>query len=213
MDCKTVSNYIVDYIDGELDKSTFLEIEKHLKECTACNKEYNQTHEVFLSIENMPLKKPNPQLKASFEQLLAKEKAMLGTKNQTIKTFRLTNYKILWQVAAAILLLVSGYLAGYNSSVNSSNNNQVLTMQNDIAEMKQQMQAISLLKNESASQRIKAVNYTEEIQKPSNETIEALINTLKTVVILLHHYMISVLKSKFFGIKLSGCHRFFRFAL
>ncbi|NJO91693.1 MAG: HEAT repeat domain-containing protein [Chloroflexia bacterium] len=42
------------------------------------------------------------------------------------------------------------------------------------------MQAINLLKNESASQRIKAVNYTEEIQSPSNETIEALINTLET---------------------------------
>jgi len=180
MDCNIVSNYIVDYIDDKLDENTHQEIEKHIKECSACEIEYAQTKEVFLSIENIPLKQPAPQLKASFEEILSKEKAALGVEKQSTKTFNLTNYKALWQVAAAVLLLVSGYLAGYNSNNDSSSNKQVAIMKNDIAEMKQQMRAINLLKDESASQRIKAVNYTKEIQKPSSKTITALINTLET---------------------------------
>ncbi|RLD84573.1 MAG: hypothetical protein DRJ10_00835 [Bacteroidetes bacterium] len=38
----------------------------------------------------------------------------------------------------------------------------------------------NLLKNESASQRIQAVNYSEELSSPDSEIIEALINTLNS---------------------------------
>ena len=40
--------------------------------------------------------------------------------------------------------------------------------------------SFNLLKNESASQRIQAVNYTEEISIPDDKIINALVNTLKT---------------------------------
>jgi phosphoribosylformylglycinamidine (FGAM) synthase PurS component len=182
MNCTTVSNYIIDYIDKKLDNKTSAEITKHMEGCSSCRIEFEQTKEVFSSIENMPLKKPNQELKTSFLNTLQREKSKLKITTQCTdnKIVKLKKYKILWQVAAAVLLLISGYLVGYNSSIKSVRDNQVTEMQNDIAEMKQQMYAINLLKNESASQRIKAVNYTEEIQSPSNETIEALINTLKT---------------------------------
>jgi phosphoribosylformylglycinamidine (FGAM) synthase PurS component len=178
MNCNTVSTYIIDFIDNKLDSNTSSKIAKHIEECPSCKIEYNQTKDIFSSIEKMPLKEPGTELRMSFNEILAKEKAEQQSINS--KVIKLKNYKALWQVAAAILLLFSGYLVGYNSNVKSVKDEQVAEMQNDISEMKQQMQAINLLKNESASQRIKAVNYTEEIQNPSNETIEALINTLET---------------------------------
>ncbi len=182
MNCNTVSNYIIDFIDNKLDSNTSSEIAKHIEECPSCKIEYAQTKDIFLSIEKIPLKEPGTKLKMSFNEILEKEKARQKAEQKPSETkiIKLKNYRILWQVAAAVLLLVSGYLAGYNTNVKSVSTEQVSIMQNDIKEMKQQMQAISLLKNESASQRIKAVNYTEEIQSPSNETIEALINTLET---------------------------------
>lgn len=181
MDCNNVSGHLIDYIDGKLSPSVNTEIEKHLKECAACNLAYQQTKEMFTVYENIPLKEPGAGLKKSFEEMLKKEKALLRQENQRgAKTIRMVNYKILWQVAAAVLLLITGYLAGYNSNDNSKNTDQVAKMQQDLNEMKQQMQAINLLKNESASQRIKAVNYTEEIQEPGSEVIEALINTLES---------------------------------
>ena len=180
MNCNTVSNYIVDYIDNKLENTTRIEIAKHLEKCPACQIEYEQTKKVFSSIENMPLKEPAPELRISFNEILKKEKSKQVKLKQvsSSKTIRI-NYRTLWQVAAAFLLLISGYLAGYNSNAKSARDGEMARMQNDIAEMKQQMYAINLLKNESASQRIKAVNYTEKIQSPSNETIEALINTLE----------------------------------
>ncbi len=180
MDCNTVSNYIIDFIDKKLDGKMHAEIENHIKECSSCKIEYEQTKEVFKSIENVSLKEPGMELRTSFNEMLAAEKLAKKKTVPSTKQIKLTNYKMLWQVAAAVLLLVSGYFIGYNSNNSSSNDEKVANMQNDIAKMKQQMKAINLLKDESASQRIKAVNYTEEIQQPSDETIKALINTLET---------------------------------
>ncbi len=179
MNCNTISTYLIDYIDGKLNISTHQDIEKHIETCSACANEYKQTKELFNSIENIHLKGPHKELKISFNEVLAAEKSALKNKNQDTKTFTLNNYKIIWQAAAAILLLVSGYLVGYNTNGPNSDSNQISEVTNEVKDMKH-MLALSLLQNESASQRIKAVSYTEEIQKPDNETIEALINTLET---------------------------------
>ena len=52
-------------------------------------------------------------------------------------------------------------------------------MKDDVDEMKRMM-VFNLLENESASQRIKAVNYSEEISVPDDKIIKALINTLNS---------------------------------
>ncbi|NJO91694.1 MAG: zf-HC2 domain-containing protein [Chloroflexia bacterium] len=117
MNCNTVSIYMIDFIDNKLDNNTSHEIAKHIEECPSCKIEHTQTKELFSSIEKMPLKEPGAGLKMSFNEILEKEKAKQKAEQRSseTKTIKLKNYRILWQAAAAILLLVSGYLAGYKS--------------------------------------------------------------------------------------------------
>ncbi len=178
MNCNTISSYIIDYIDNKLDKNTIVAIARHIEKCPDCKLEYEQTKKMLSDISETPLKQPGNELLINFNEILNKEKSKQQDVNT--KTFKLKSNKILWQIAASILLVISGYLLGYNTKMTSVKDKQVAEMQTDIREMKQQMYAINMLQNESASRRIKAVNYTEELQNPSNETIKALINTLDT---------------------------------
>jgi len=52
-----------------------------------------------------------------------------------------------------------------------------VVMQKEIKEMKEVLM-FSLIDNESASQRIKAVSYTEEMSNPDQKVINALVSTL-----------------------------------
>jgi len=62
-------------------------------------------------------------------------------------------------------------------SPNSNTPEQLVVMQKEIKEMKEVLM-FSLIDNESASQRIKAVSYTEEMSNPDQKVINALVSTL-----------------------------------
>lgn len=49
MHCHTVNQLLVDYIDGELDKVTYIELEEHLKDCAPCKK-FIDTYKVTIKI-------------------------------------------------------------------------------------------------------------------------------------------------------------------
>jgi hypothetical protein len=89
-----------------------------------------------------------------------------------------------WKVAVAIVLLFGGIgIGALMSSRRASNPNtpntpeQLVAMQKEIKEMKELLM-FSLIDDESASQRIKAVSYAEEMPNPDRKVIEALVSTL-----------------------------------
>jgi hypothetical protein len=89
-----------------------------------------------------------------------------------------------WKVAAAVILLFGGIgIGALISSRRVSNPNtpntpeQLMAMQKEIKEMKEVLM-FSLIDDESASQRIKAVSYAEEMSNPDQKVIGALVGTL-----------------------------------
>ncbi len=184
MNCKQISEYLIDYIDLKLDDDTSKLIEKHISECKNCQKEYNELKDLFDNIEQKEEILPDISLKNNFKKMLEDEKE-LQTKqlSQRVIQLRIPNKRIVWQVAAAVALLLTGFLSGYqlknSNTKETSQTEQIAEMKNDVDEMKRMM-IFNLLKNESASQRIQAVNYSEELSSPDSEIIEALINTLNS---------------------------------
>jgi hypothetical protein len=84
----------------------------------------------------------------------------------------------LWKVAAAILLLVGGaWIGTVFQEKKDAQPNQLTALQKEVKEMKQVL-LFSLIGDESASQRIKAVSYAEEMSNPDQPVVDALMNTL-----------------------------------
>jgi hypothetical protein len=181
MECAQISEYLIDYIDLKLDEQICKEVDIHLEKCESCSKEFSELKDLFKAIDTTENHVPGKELKESFAKALdiEKNKNILSTKLMYQSIF--VKYKLVWQIAAAIMLLFTGYLSGYNMKtrqlLNNNQTQQLNEMQNDVSEMKRMM-ALNLLKDESASQRIKAVNYTEELSSPDHTVINALIETL-----------------------------------
>jgi hypothetical protein len=85
----------------------------------------------------------------------------------------------LLRIAAGFVILVAGILIGMNLKNNKQENSsmQISHLDSTVKEMKEVMM-FTLLKEESASERIKAVNYTEEITHPDQKVLSALLNLL-----------------------------------
>lgn len=90
------------------------------------------------------------------------------------------------QIAASVLLVALGFLLGRmgwgGSSANAGNvarNNQLQEIEENVSELKQ-MLVFSMLKQPSASERIKGVNFTSEMKEPNPQILDVLIITMNS---------------------------------
>ncbi|MES2455809.1 MAG: HEAT repeat domain-containing protein [Bacteroidota bacterium] len=75
------------------------------------------------------------------------------------------------------LSLGAGYLLNQKESVKTDETEQLSALATEVKEMRKMM-VVSLLENPSASERLRAVNYTGEMQRADQQVIAALLTTL-----------------------------------
>jgi hypothetical protein len=75
------------------------------------------------------------------------------------------------------LSLGAGYLLNQKESTKNDENEQLSTLAAQVKEMRKMM-IVSLLENPSASERLRAVNYTGEMRRADHQVIAALLTTL-----------------------------------
>jgi len=189
MHCKEIQAIMIEYLDQSLDAGVAAVVKKHLDSCPACQQEAAEMQLLLDAMKNTTMQKPAASLRDNFQTLLQSEMNMLsmshlledggGEKAAPAKTARVAALpRRVWQAAAAIVLLLGGAWAGAAlQHKKDSQPNEMATLQKEVKEMKE-MLLFSLIDDESASQRIKAVSYTEEMSNPDEPVIDALINSL-----------------------------------
>lgn len=200
MHCKEVQAMLIEYLDQSLDTGLAVVMKKHIDSCPVCQQEVQEVQELLLAMKGAPLEKPTGALRDNFNTLLQSELNMVSMthlleENETdtageTETRRspgpglATDGKLLpfsnpiWKVAAAILLLVGGaWIGAVYQEKKDTQPNQLTALQKEVKEMKQVL-LFSLIDDESASQRIKAVSYAEEMPNPDQPVVDALMNTL-----------------------------------
>ena len=183
MTCEEVQSLWVDYIDHELSDISRYSFDFHIKSCEKCAKELQQLQIIVDEMAEEKQVLPDESLRKKFNSMLQSELNLQATQNILEKD---TKAKIVsfgwfspvWKIAAACIILSAGILIGLTVKDRALNPSQQLTeMKKDIKDMKETLM-FSLLKDESASQRIKAVSYAEEMPSPNQKIIHALIATL-----------------------------------
>ena len=204
--CEACSEVLMEYIDGHLDESTRQAVLAHLDTCPRCRQEEKELREVMATIDHTPLEQPSTQLREGFERMLRTEMALenapdseiatennkrgpVSTKGRLLSLPRNTQtdgrpsiWRPLIQVAAACVLLAVGIaigsrMRGGGDGASSGPNDQISQLQSEVKDMRQTLM-FNLLKQESASERIKGVNYAEQIPHPNGQVLQALITTL-----------------------------------
>ena len=177
MKCKEIQDHLIDFIDNSLEEKMHRLISRHLKDCEECNIALQELQTVFEAIDNEPEVVPDSSLKANFEKMLLEEKSLLKeSKVVSLQSKTKSNWRTFLQIAATITLVILGYLYG-KFEKNQSLTEEMAVLENEKTQMKQAM-TISLIENESASKRLKAVNYAEEFENPGDDILKALINKM-----------------------------------
>jgi anti-sigma factor RsiW len=187
MNCEAIGELMPDYLQGRLNPELANEVEKHLAGCQACSEEAA----LWKNLALLPEEQPSPALQTRFKAMLESyqegrwEKTNLAAEHRKAPTamlWGLGNWKqipfagVVW----ACVFLVCGFLIGRQSDrgTNIEVQKQLEALQGELA-ANRQMVALSMLQQQSASQRLEGVSWSARLQQPDPKVMDALLHTLR----------------------------------
>lgn len=183
-----VLTQLPDYLVGGLGRTEKSRIEQHLKTCKSCHDEYSTLTAMWAKLGLLPDETPSQKLRAKFYADLNEYKTAYERQRQPDQRWvdRLNAVLVrLWprqpavQLGLAVLCLMAGYVIGFriDGGGGHGENGDVAQLRAEVQNM-QRLVTMSLLKTESASDRIQGANWTERIARPDEGVLAALFERL-----------------------------------
>ncbi|WP_337044773.1 HEAT repeat domain-containing protein [Emticicia sp. 17c] len=172
-----------DYLDNTLSPKQKQELETLLTNDAALKKEFEELKSFYEGIPAAKEQEPNANLDLGFYMMLEKEK---GAEQKRKEKQQKGALRISWihspilKYAAGVVLLLGIFWVGRNTADKNLADLEDLTQIKRDMQQTKELVMLSMLKRESASERIKAVNYSYDLNKPDEEVLKALIKTLNT---------------------------------
>lgn len=188
MNCEKVSELLPDYLQGSLDDVRMKQVEAHVAQCAQCGDEAALWHK----LGSLPDVQPSPMLRSRFESMLETyqegrwEKANLTSERNK---FQDLGHLLDWvrrpsmSAAWAAVLVIAAFLGGrYMDRGKTSPDPQVAQIHEELTNMRQ-LVVLSMLQQQSASERLQAVSYSRNWSGPRAEpdpkVLSALLHTLQ----------------------------------
>jgi len=159
---------------GELASGDATALQQHLETCAECSAEMAALGSLWGRLGDLPAPEPSQALGARWQSTLES----LRLSNEPVsRTWAFANFwprNPVWQMAAALACLLVGLLAGTNIPRQSK---EIAKLREEIASTRE-MVALSLLQQQSATERLRGVNYTGRMQTMEPEVVSALIEAV-----------------------------------
>ena len=188
MNCESTKAQMADYLSDQLPEPEQRELEAHLAGCPCCSEELQAMQRVWRTLGKVATPEPSASLRPEFYAMLA------GFKD-TLETEPKYSPKGLWRwlrelqipppalrLAYSLALLAVGLAGGYwlhnQPQKASADQQQLAALSAQVGEMRQMM-LLALIDNPSATERLRAVSYTKELNGAADvKVIDALLSTL-----------------------------------
>ena len=169
-----MNSLMIDHIDGKLTGELGKYVERHIEKHPEALREYNELKEVInlLDLDN-DLDVPEKG-KTDFLSMLEEQKAG-SSASPGIRKLGWLNKNTFYRVAAAVTLILVGYLGSL--WVDSIRQSDFQVLENELNDMKE-LVIKTMMKQESASERIQGVLTVNELKEPDEEILNALITTM-----------------------------------
>jgi hypothetical protein len=176
MDRQDIEGLIARYNSGDATPEDREELEALLESGAVDPFDFPMLAALEEQIRKMEAPAPSARLDDRFYEMLAREK----------KPSRVTHWKAFFswpqlapRLALASVTLIIGIAAGYllRSPVSSTGNGKIDALSQQVSDL-QEMMMLSLLEKGSATERLKAVNLTQQMSDASRKVTNALLQTL-----------------------------------
>ena len=186
MNCGYKKEELALLFTDSLDDQRRQALEEHLASCPDCRMEFQEIQKTWNLMGSMPKPQPPASMRSGFDAMMDRFKKENAGQKGFSYGFRF-RIQELWRIqpqfpfALGFLLIIlgfgGGYLLNHSGKGELAYARQVDSLSSQVSEMKQMMM-LSLLDNPSASQRIRAISYTEDIGNVNLKVINALFTTL-----------------------------------
>ena len=181
MKCDDYRALLPEYWDASLLDENRAELEMHLASCAVCRAEAERLGALWQNLGTMPVAEPPRGMRARFyEKLEAYQQGFDQARAPKLSIFALLGSW--WSARPAlaagfsVAMLVLGFAGGFLAG-GKRENTEVSQLRNEVGNMKQ-MVALSLLQQQTASDRLKGVNWAYRVEQPDTEVLAALLYTI-----------------------------------
>lgn len=191
MNTEHYKEQLLAYLCGELDREQEQAIRLHLTTCESCRKESETISAFWNSLTLLPQEQPSDILRERFYdnlQQALQEQQHPHSRNLTVPMFgwleRLFPKPMMARFALVLLLLGIGGYAGFqlrqpNQQVQpQANTNELTQLHQEVLAMNRLL-TVSLLQQQSASERLKGVSLSYRVEGSDPEITAALLQALK----------------------------------
>jgi uncharacterized membrane protein YheB (UPF0754 family) len=189
------SNLVTAYLDGSISTEQEKQLHKLIDTGEIRREDLEKLEQLYSSMEHLPAPEPSEKMHNRFYQMLAEEQ----NRNRFSLSEKIRQFTAsfqLRQLAAAIGILLVGMLVGNWQTPFHDYRHQLDRLSSEVSQMRQMMM-LNLLDNDSATERLKAVNISTEMQSTDDRVAHALLKTLNNdpnvnvrlaaIEALLHH--------------------------
>lgn len=159
-------NEIDDRVDGELTT--------HLAGCAVCSAEFAALGSLWTNLADLPAPEPSQAMDARWESTMD---AILAAQRPQPRRWSLAGLwprRPAWQAAIALACLLLGVLAGVNWR---GNENEIARLREEVASTRA-MVALSLLQQQSATERLRGIDYSGRLASMEPEIVAALLQAV-----------------------------------
>lgn len=177
MRCEDARAYLPDHLAGTLPPDAAERLDAHLTACVQCAAELEGADDTWQRLAALPAPRPDSRaMRARFDAMLHEHQygeSLAPRARPSTRSFAV-------QAAAAAAILVAGVVLGRQTApvAPPPHDAQIAEMRAELRQMRH-MVTLSLLQQQSASERLKGVTYTTQIEQPDRDITAALLDTLR----------------------------------
>lgn len=184
MTCDETKVLLADYWSQTLGEAQELAFDAHLAMCDNCRAEAERLGALWKNLAAIPVEEPGPALRTRFYDTLAAFRTGLESaprRSLREKVVSLWPRQPAWQMGVSFALLVLGVGIGYTARTGAKPAQpaepEIAQLRSEVTSMRQ-MVALSLLQQQSASERLRGVSYALQVPASDTEVLSALLKTV-----------------------------------
>ncbi|MDP9172192.1 MAG: HEAT repeat domain-containing protein, partial [Acidobacteriota bacterium] len=163
---------------GDLDTAEARKLRQHLEACAECSTEMSQLGAMWERLADIPAPEPSPLLDERWQLTLEALITQRKGKSWRFSLAGLSPGRPIWQMAAAVILLAGGIAIGWLLPHGDADRGEVAKLREEVASTKE-MVTLSLLQQQSATERLRGVDYSVRMPMLDPQVVSALVQAVK----------------------------------
>ncbi len=176
MTCDQVKEHIADYLAGALSRTEAEELDEHFAQCAACKQETEALSQTWEMLGLLEQEQPSAQMRPRFYQSLEAYRQGLESAAPVPVRRRFFDWSaggLAWSAALLVVGIGAGLWLGGRERAHAD----LAGLQDEVHHMRQ-LVTLSLLEQQSASERLRGVDYSNRVDQSDTQVLAALLHAV-----------------------------------